>query len=130
MAAGRPTKLTNELIFMAEQYLHDYNEELKQAVPSIVGLCNYINVSKSTVYKWKEENKSQIFSDTLERIEEEQCIKLINGGLSSTLNPTITKLMLANHGYSEKVQQDHTSSDGSMTPRNTLEDFYATDSKS
>lgn len=111
--AGRPTKLTDELVFMAEQYLEVYQEELNQVVPTIVGLCNYINVSKSTVYKWKEEGRNQILSDTLERIEETQCIGLINGGLSNQFNSAITKLLLANHGYTEKVQQDNISSDGS-----------------
>jgi IS30 family transposase len=110
--AGRPTKMTQELEFMIEDYLNSY-QDLDQVVPTIVGLCSYINISKSTVYKWKEENKSQILSDTLERIEEVQCVKLINGGLSNKFNSAITKLLLANHGFTEKVQQDNISSDGS-----------------
>lgn len=124
--AGRPTKLTDELVFLAEKYLDVYKSELNQVVPSIVGLCSYINVSKSTVYKWKDESKSQTFSDTLERIEEIQCVDLINGGLSNNFNSNITKLMLANHGFSDKIQNDHTSSDGSMSPKGkSLDDFYA-----
>jgi len=105
--------MTEELEEAVDSYLDVYKEELEQVVPTIVGLCNYINVSKSTVYKWKKENKSQVLSDTLEKIEETQCIGLINGGLSNVLNAQITKLMLANHGYSEKQEVDHTSSDGS-----------------
>ncbi len=31
-------------------------------------------------------------------------------------------------GWKETQKVDHTSSDGSMSPRNTLDDFYATDS--
>lgn len=38
------------------------------------------------------------------------------GQLRGDLNSTIVKLLLANHGYSDKVQQDVTSSDGSMSP--------------
>ncbi|MEN7471298.1 terminase small subunit, partial [Providencia stuartii] len=42
--------------------------------------------------------------------------RLINKGLIGEFNPTITKLMLANHGYSEKQEVDHKSSDSSMSP--------------
>ncbi|MDF7480882.1 DNA-packaging protein, partial [Proteus mirabilis] len=45
-----------------------------------------------------------------------QEMKLINSGLAGDFNATITKLMLANHGYSEKQEVDHTSSDNSMSP--------------
>jgi hypothetical protein len=122
---ARPTIMTDELEQRIESYLDVYQEELNQVVPTIVGLCNYIDVSKSTVYKWKSEGKSQVLSDTLDRIEEKQCIDLISGGLTNQLNANITKLMLANHGYSDKVQQDHTSSDGSMSPKGaSLDDFY------
>jgi len=41
---------------------------------------------------------------------------LISGGLRGEMNSTITKLMLANHGYSDKVEQAHTSPDGSLAP--------------
>ena len=113
---ARPTILTEELEQLIESYLDAYKDELNQVVPTIVGLCNYIDVSKSTVYKWKSEGRSQVLSDTLDRIEEKQCIDLISGGLSNQFNANITKLMLANHGFSEKVQQDNISSDGSMSP--------------
>lgn len=114
--AGRPTIMTEELEQLIDSYLDAYQEELNQVVPTIVGLCNYINVSKSTVYKWKGEGKSQVLSDTLEKIEETQCIGLINGGLSNVFNANITKLLLANHGYSDKQEVDHSSKDGSMSP--------------
>jgi hypothetical protein len=39
---------------------------------------------------------------------------LLNNGLDGTFNPPITKMMLSKHGYSDKIEQDHTSSDGSM----------------
>jgi hypothetical protein len=45
---------------------------------------------------------------------------LIDGGLIGDFNPTITKLMLTKHGYSDKQEVDNKSSDGSMTPKVTL----------
>ena len=112
---ARPTIMSDSLEKKIESYLDEY-QDLNQVVPTIVGLCSYIDVSKSTVYKWKEEKKSQILSDTLDRIEECQCIGLINGGLSNQFNANIAKLMLANHGYSDKQVIDNLSSDGSMSP--------------
>lgn len=110
---GRPTKLTDELIAKAEMYLVDYmsNEDI---VPSVAGLSVYLDIAKSSIYKYKAENAR--FSDTLERIESKQEQMLLKGGLMGDFNPTITKLMMSNHGYSEKQHIDNTSSDGSMKP--------------
>lgn len=110
---GRPTKLTDELKAKAEMYLTDYlsNEDI---VPSVAGLACYLDIAKSTVYKYKEEDEQ--FSDTLSRIESLQERLLLKGGLLGDFNPTITKLMMSNHGYSDKAQIDNVSSDGSMKP--------------
>lgn len=110
---GRPTKLTDELKAKAELYLTDYlsNEDI---VPSVAGLACYLDIAKSTVYKYKEEDEQ--FSDTLSRIESLQERLLLKGGLLGDFNPTITKLMMSNHGYSDKAQVDNVSSDGSMKP--------------
>lgn len=110
---GRPTKLTDELKAKAELYLTDYlsNEDI---VPSVAGLACYLDIAKSTVYKYKEEDEQ--FSDTLSRIESLQERLLLKGGLLGDFNPTITKLMMSNHGYSDKAQIDNVSSDGSMKP--------------
>ena len=111
---GRPTKLTDELIAKAEMYLVDYMSN-GDIVPTIAGLSVYLDIAKSSIYKYRDE--SDRFSDTLERIESLQESKLVNGGLLGDFNTTIAKLMLSNHGYSEKQQIDNTSSDGSMTPQ-------------
>ena len=49
-------------------------------------------------------------------MEETQERSLVRGGLEGKYNPAITKMMLTKHGYSDKVEQDLTSSDGSMSP--------------
>lgn len=111
---GRPTKLTDELISKAEMYLTDYPSN-GDIVPTIAGLSVYLDIAKSSIYKYRDE--SDRFSDTLERIESLQESKLVNGGLLGDFNATIAKLMLSNHGYSEKQVVDNTSSDGSMSPQ-------------
>lgn len=112
---ARPTTLNEALINKASEYLDVY-QDLGQVVPSVIGLCSYLDVSKSIMYKWKADRASIELLDTLDRIEENQYLGLVNGGLSNALNSNITKLMLANHGLSDKVQVDNTSSDGSMSP--------------
>lgn len=111
---GRPTKLTDELISKAEMYLTDYPSN-GDIVPTVAGLSVYLDIAKSSIYKYRDE--SARFSDTLERIESLQESKLVNGGLLGDFNATIAKLMLSNHGYSEKQVVDNTSSDGSMSPQ-------------
>jgi hypothetical protein len=66
------------------------------------------------MYEWSE-NHSQ-FSDTLAKCSQIQERIALNGGLRNDFNAAITKLLLANHGYSDKQALDHTSSDQSMTP--------------
>lgn len=114
---GRPTKLTDELISKAEMYLTDYPSN-GDIVPTVAGLSIYLDIAKSSIYKYRDE--SARFSDTLERIESLQESKLVNGGLLGDFNATIAKLMLSNHGYSEKQVVDNTSSDGSMSPPQPL----------
>ncbi|MAF36334.1 hypothetical protein CL622_04420 [archaeon] len=120
---GRPTTYNESYIAKALEYLETY-KELGHTVPSVVGYCWFAGVAKSTVYDWckKEENKG--FSDTISAINEMQELDLINDSLTGKVNHQISKLLLAGHGYTDKVEQDIKSSDGSMTPR-TMSDFYA-----
>lgn len=106
---GRPSLLNEEKLQKAKDYLLGGYEEIGNVVPSTAGLCCYLGVSKSTIYEWAKdtpENKliplRVEFSDTLDAIQAKQEMLLINGGLSQQFSGTITKLMLANHGYSDK----------------------------
>jgi hypothetical protein len=115
---GRPSKLNDELLQKAIIYLVQDFEINDAAVPSLAGLALYLKVNKDSLYEFArvDSELGREFSDTLKSIKEKQEFMLINGGLKSTFNSTITKLMLSNHGYSDKVETDHTSSDGSMSP--------------
>lgn len=127
--SGRPTKYNGELQAKADHYARNH-KELGEVVPTVAGLCVHLDVARSTIYKWADEKP--LFSDTLDRINQNQELNLVNGSLANTMNANIAKLMLANHGYSDKVQQDNISSDGSMTPKEpvTLSDFYAANPES
>lgn len=113
---GRPSLLDEELLEKAKHYMIEGYKEIENIVPSVAGLCCYLGVSKSAVYVWSEKSEANLkdhirveFMDTLDAIQAKQEMLLINGGLSQAFSGTITKLMLANHGYSDKVNTDITS---------------------
>jgi hypothetical protein len=122
MAGGRPTEYSQEVLDKAEEYLEYYTDH-EQVVPSVVGLCKFINRAKSTVYKWSDEDDKAEFSDILSRVSELQELRLINCGLSNQFNPAVTKMMLTKHGYSDKQEVDHTS--GGKEIRSGINGFYA-----
>ena len=92
-------------------------EEVGETVPNIAGLACYLSKARSRVYEYGEQNEE--FKDILESILALQESKLLSGGLKGDYNPTITKLMLTKHGYSDKSEVDNKSSDGSMSPKPT-----------
>ena len=98
------TTFTDEI----EQAAKDYIDGGFETIPSVVGLAVHLKVSKSTIYKWAEDNLGTM-SDTLELCNDKQHVMLTSKGLTSEFNATITKLMLSNHGYSEKTSTDITS---------------------
>lgn len=116
--AGRPTEYNADIQAKAEAYAEGGYEACNDVVPSYAGLASYLRVSRQTLYNWGDKNPE--FMDTLKDIESEQEKLALSGGLRGDYNPTITKLLLANHGYSDKLQQDHTSTDGSMSPKPTI----------
>ena len=104
MAGGRPTDYNAELLAKAQ----DYIESCPDAVHSVVGLCLYIGIAKSTAYRWIEEGNA-VFKDIVDTVSDLQEQKLVNSGLSNLFNASITKLMLTKHGYTDKIESDVTS---------------------
>lgn len=121
---GRPSKYAESLL-KAKEYLLGGYETFGDVVPSVAGLACYLGISRSRAYEYADKNPE--FKDTLEAIKTLQENKLINKGLVGDFNATITKLMLANHGYSDKSEVDNKSSDGSMTPKAAIDLTMLTD---
>lgn len=112
--AGRPTSYNQVIINKAQEYL-DQCMAHDAGLPSIVDLCLHIGINKATVYRWRKDEDKAIFCDILDRVEMMQESSLIKNGLSGDYNSTIAKMMMTKHGYSDKQELDHTSSDGSMS---------------
>lgn len=127
MPGGRPTDYTDDMpqkVLDWLEGLQDGNEELlddegkliririKVNLPGVSALASFLGVARSTLYLWAEDHEE--FSDTLDRIKDEQEQRLIDHGLSGEYNSTIAKLMLSsNHGHKER--SDHTSDDKPIT---------------
>src|SRR6056300_1076267 len=89
---GRPTKLTEEIIKKAENYIAGDWMTLGHVMPSAVGLAKVIGVSKKTIYNWADNNDD--FLHILAELNTEQEFTLLNKGLSGEFNTAITKLLL------------------------------------
>jgi hypothetical protein len=115
----RPTKYCKKVQDKADWYVSDGYIECGDAVPSQAGLACELSVTRQTLANWKQQHPK--FLDTLDRISTTQERKALSGGLTGELNSAIVKLLLANHGYSERKALEHTSSDCSMQRNWTVE---------
>lgn len=127
---GRPTKLTDEVITEALKYIDECKDTVEHfegdsgkhwevwriKFPTGAGLARKLKVNRSTLYEWAK-NSSE-FSDILEDMNAEQEDRLLNQGLSGNYNPTLAKLVLGKHGYSEKTETDITTKGESINVPN------------
>lgn len=79
-----------------------FEEKVRVRLPSKEDFATYIGVSRKTLYNWRDDFPE--FALALEKIEQEQLKRLINGGLDGTYNSTIAKLILSsNHGMRDEI---------------------------
>jgi intein/homing endonuclease len=96
---ARPTDYNEEILEKARGYLAQLPED--EVIHSIEGLAEAIGIVRSTIYKWRDEEGKEEFSDILEEILAKQGKVLVNKGLNGDFNSPITKVMLTKHGYRE-----------------------------
>ena len=133
MKRGAPTKYKAEYIDKVDEYLAEcvdedkqvvkqssekydmYDNKLKVNLPTVEGFALWLGIPKSTLYDWKKNHED--FSDSLEKIVEEQRKRLLNMGLSGEYNSTIAKLILSsNHGMSDRGVLTTEDEDGKTVP--------------
>jgi len=100
---GTPTKYNQEKQKIADKYVDDY-ESYEDAIPSVCGLACVLGVCEKTIYNWGEKHPD--FLQTLDRIQTKQKKVTLNKGLTNEFQPTIAKLVLANHGLHDKQDID------------------------
>ncbi len=113
--AGRPSDYTPEIVEKAWAYVNGGWEEVGDPVPSVAGLACEIGIRRVTCHAWaKDETKE--FSNILSAIAEKQERQLLRGGLSNVFNASITKMMMTKHGYSDKIENEHSGPNGGAIP--------------
>lgn len=117
MTAGAPTKLTPLLKMQLAQYVHGGYLEQDDVIPTVQSFALLAGVGSSTLRQWHAQDVDPEFTALYKALHDAQFKVLTNKGLSGRFNPSLTGLFLGKHGYSQR--QDHTSSDGSMTPQVT-----------
>lgn len=119
MAWGRPTEFNETYTEKAKEYLAQCidvqvdEKTLKVKLPTIEWLANYLDIHKDTVYDWK--GKYPEFSDVIATVLQKQAEWLINNGLSWAYNPTIAKVLLTKHWYTDKVETDNRNTNADVT---------------
>jgi len=108
MPSGRLSTWTPEYSKSAEAYIQSFIDQTReedgynaQVLPSIAGLALELNVSRSTLYSWAN-NEETGFSGILGRLNKLQEGFLLNNGLNGKYNSAIAKLVLGKHGYKEE----------------------------
>jgi len=109
MAGGRPTSYSDEIVKEAWNYIAFSNDvekgdKVTVRLPTIEGLALHLEISRSTLYLWQKEHEE--FSDIIETLLQKQAQTLVNNGLQGTYNPTIAKVLLTKHGYTDKQEID------------------------
>lgn len=100
---GRPTAYNDDVVAKAWEYVDSGWEDGEAVIPSLVGMCRYLERGKSTLYDWAKDPNKQ-FSDIIEALNERQEEILATSGLKGDFNSTIAKLMMTKHGYSDKQE--------------------------
>lgn len=101
---GAPGKYSDAMLKAAQKYFRD------AYVPTVAELADTLGVCRETVYHWAGSGFHPDIADMLGRIQTRQEARLLWGGLSGVLNPVITKLMLAKHGYASATDNTNKNS--------------------
>ncbi len=123
MPAGAPTKYSEDVLKLAYDYVERWAEF--GTVPQIARLALHCGISKTALYEWIKRPDRKELADVYARVKAMQEAALIDGGLTRDYDSSLSKLLLKKHGYDDKQEVNHTSSDGSMSPNKEMsaEDF-------
>jgi len=102
---GCPLKCTPEVVAKVREYVEG-GWRAEDVIPQKYGLSEYVGISHQTLENWYKNKIDEEFFELYERIMPKQARELINGGLKGEFNSAIAKMLLAKHGYSDKVETE------------------------
>lgn len=108
---ARPTKYTKTIVKKARAFVDNFIPTLTEAIPMVAGLAKHLNLSRDTIYDWAKDPKKPEFSDIVGDLMRNQELMLMSGGLNGNYQPTMAKLALTKHGYTDKVESKDTTDD-------------------
>ena len=90
-------------------------DKQEKLIPSIVGLCLDIGISRSRMYELAE--KWQEVADILEYVRMLQEDKALQGGMTNRLNPIFSMFLLkGKHGYQDQAPQLNQTNNFNVSP--------------
>lgn len=115
---GRPTKYKKEFPEKVREYIIKTNK--KGNLPKRADLIKLFDAGEDAIRRWEKKYKE--FRGVLSRLDKEQESVLLDKGLKNKWNSTIVKLVLHNHGYSDRNATDFTSLGKELTQLTDLND--------
>jgi len=99
---ARPTKYDEQTVPRTLEYIEGGYMQCGDVIPTKEGLSDWLDLALSTIDAWEKDTERPEFSGALAKLQQRQKRLLLNGGLKSEMNSVITKLVLHNHGFSDK----------------------------
>lgn len=84
--------------------------------PTLAGLCVHLGISRNTWADWRQ-NRSDLMG-VVTRVDEMIYDDHVTGGMTERYNPNLTARIT---GLTDKSEVDNKSSDGSMTPKASMD---------
>lgn len=123
---ARPTKLTDNIVDLAAEYVETVWIEKRRAVPTLQGMALHTGIPSETLRDWQryhptEPNQNETleefgkrcqrhvkFSRIVMKLDDLQADNLVDGALKNKLNAKTANMMLSRHGYVERREVDQT----------------------
>jgi hypothetical protein len=123
-------KVTAKQLTLTRDYLVNYSEKYEDVIPSMVGLALALDVPRHNLTNLKRDppkptaktaaaTRQRDMLRLLDKCQDMQHQRLINGSLTGELNSNIAKLALGKHGYSDKQDNTLAGPDGGAIPVDT-----------
>lgn len=92
-----------EILAKTKHYIENF-KEYGDKMPMIEALAVELGISQRLIYFWEHDERKKKFAELLDTLRATQARICLNLGLSGDFQSTISKLVLHNHGYSEKSE--------------------------